>query len=208
MSLDSKPIPLSALQHYLYCPRQCALIHNEQVWAENRFTAEGQQLHKKANEGPDEHRASGSILRHLHVSSQKYHLTGICDIVEKDRDGTLTPVEYKRGKPKSHRADEVQVCAQALCLEEMFQTKVPQGLIFYGKTRRRTAINIDDNLRSLTLQIIKHTSILFQNNTTPTAEYNKALCDHCSLIDLCLPQALRLKRGAASWFHQHLAKEP
>ena len=204
MSLDSKSIPLSALQHYLYCPRQCALIHNEQVWAENRFTAEGQQLHKKANEGPDEHRTSGSILRQLHVSSQKYNLTGICDIVEKDRDGTLTPVEYKRGKPKSHRADEVQVCAQALCLEEMFQTKVHQGLIFYGKTRRRTAINIDDDLRSLTLQIIKDTSELFQNSTTPTAEHDPARCDQCSLIDLCLPHALRLKRGAKAWFHQHL----
>jgi CRISPR-associated exonuclease Cas4 len=207
MAPDSKPIPLSALQHFLYCPRQCALIHNEQVWAENRFTAEGQLLHKKANEGPDEHRASGSILRQLRVSSKKYNLSGICDIVEKDRDGILTPVEYKRGKPKAHRADEVQVCAQALCLEEMFHTTVARGLIFYGKTRRRTPLKIDDDLRTLTHQIIAGTTKLFADRSTPTASYEKGRCDNCSLIDLCMPHALRLKRGAKSWFKQNLSIE-
>ena len=205
MPAPPKLIPLSALQHFLYCPRQCALIHSEQVWAENRFTAEGQQLHKKANEGPDEHRSSGSILRQLRVSSQVYNLSGICDIVERDRDGTLIPVEYKRGKPKAHRADEVQVCAQALCLEEMFQTTVTQGLIFYGKTRRRTPLEIDENLRSLTLQILEGTSKLFANRSTPTASYEKGRCDHCSLIDLCMPHALRLQRGARSWFSQRIS---
>lgn len=204
MPAPPKPIPLSALQHFLYCPRQCALIHNEQVWAENRFTAEGQLLHQKANEGPDEHRAHGSILRQLRVSSQKYNLSGICDIVEQGRDGSLTPVEYKRGKPKSHRADEVQVCAQALCLEEMFQTTVTEGLIFYGKTRRRTPVKIDDNLRALTLQIIDGTRQLFADRSTPTASYEKSRCDNCSLIDLCMPHALRLKRGAKSWFASRL----
>ena len=118
MTAEAQLIPLSALQHFLYCPRQCALIHNEQAWAENRFTAEGQLLHKKANEGADEHRASGSILRHLHVSPEIHGLSGICDIVEipdlkskiSDQKSTrsVTPVEYNRGKPKSHRADEVQ----------------------------------------------------------------------------------------------------
>jgi len=204
MPAPPKPIPLSALQHFLYCPRQCALIHNEQVWAENRFTAEGQQLHKKANEGPDEHRASGSILRQLRVSSREHNLSGICDIVERDRDGSLTPVEYKRGKPKLHRADEVQVCAQALCLEEMFQTTVTQGLIFYGKTRRRTPLPIDENLRALTLETIAGTRELFQIQATPSADYQKGRCDNCSLIDLCMPHALRLKRGAKSWFTSRL----
>lgn len=205
MPAPPKPIPLSALQHFLYCPRQCALIHNEQVWAENRFTAEGQLLHQKANEGPDEHRANGSILRQLRVNSEEHNLVGICDIVEQDRDGTLTPVEYKRGKPKSHQADEVQVCAQALCLEEMFQTTVTEGLIFYGKTRRRTSLEIDDDLRFLTLEIINGTKQLFANRSTPSANYEKSRCDNCSLIDLCLPHALRLKRGAKSWFSQRLA---
>ena len=202
-------IPLSALQHFLYCPRQCALIHNEQAWAENRFTAEGQLLHKKANEGPDEHRASGSILRHLHVSSEIHNLTGICDIVEVSSGDlrspkTVTPVEYKRGKPKSHRADEVQVCAQAICLEEMFATEIPTALIFYGKTRRRTEIPLDEGLRSLTFSTIAAVHEMKHTGLTPTAEYEARKCDACSLIELCQPRALRLKRGASAWFQSRL----
>lgn len=232
-------LPLSALQHWLYCPRQCALIHNEQAWAENRFTAEGQLLHKKANEGPDEHRASGSILRHLHVSSKKHGISGICDIVEihpagenfrseisnlKSSPGGVSndihslkseisnskstqrvvPVEYKRGKPKSHRADEVQVCAQALCLEEMFQTDIPLALIFYGKTRRRTEVPLDAALRDLTVSTIAAVHEMKATGITPTAEYESRKCDACSLIDLCQPKSLRLQRGAASWFATQL----
>jgi len=208
MNAEEQPIPISALQHWLYCPRQCALIHNEQVWAENRFTAEGQLLHKKANEGPDEYRAAGSILRHLNVSSETLGITGICDIVEKSRDGRYTPVEYKRGKPKAHRADEVQVCAQALCLEEMFQTQIPVALIFYGTTRRRTEVPLDDSLRALTLSTIAAVREMKATGITPAAEYDARRCDACSLIDLCQPKALRLKRGAASWFQSRLNSEP
>ncbi|TAG11503.1 MAG: CRISPR-associated protein Cas4 [Verrucomicrobia bacterium] len=201
------PIPLSSLQHWLYCPRQCALIHNEQVWAENRFTAEGQLLHKKANEGPDEHRATGSILRALHVSSEKLGISGICDIVVKSMDGRYTPVEYKRGKPKSHRADEVQVCAQALCLEEIFQTEIPNALIFYGTTRRRTEVPLDQTLRDLTLATIAAVHEMKRSGITPLAGYDARKCDACSLIDLCQPKALRLKRGAAAWFSHQLASD-
>ncbi|MFD2255920.1 CRISPR-associated protein Cas4 [Luteolibacter algae] len=204
MDSSASAIPLSALQHYLYCPRQCALIHNEQIWAENRFTAEGQLLHKKANEGPDEHRSSGSILRHLHVSSNQYGLSGICDIVEKQRDGNFVPVEYKRGKPKAHRADEVQVCAQAICLEEMFHTKIPVGLIFYGKTRRRIEVRLDETLRTLTLSTVSKVRRLKECETTPSAEYDPGKCAACSLIDLCQPRALRFKRGASAWFLNRL----
>jgi CRISPR-associated exonuclease Cas4 len=203
-----KVIPLSALQHYLFCPRQCALIHNEQVWAENRFTAEGQVLHKKANEGPDEHRAEGSVLRHLHVASKQYNISGICDIVEISTGGEVTPVEYKRGKPKSHRADEVQLCAQALCLEEMLETTVSEGLIFYGKTRRRKQFPIDDELRELTVKIIQDTAKIFLTGETPNAQYCEHKCPHCSLIDLCMPHAMRLKRGAKSWFETQLKSNP
>lgn len=214
MPTEIQPIPLSALQHFLYCPRQCALIHNEQAWAENRFTAEGQLLHKKANEGPDEHRASGSILRHLHVSSEIHHLSGICDIVEihdlKSQISNLkstrsvTPVEYKRGKPKSHHADEVQVCAQALCLEEMFQTEILTALIFYGKIRRRTEIPLTAELRALTLSTIAAIHEMKLNGLTPSADYEARKCDACSLIHLCQPKSLRLKRGAAAWFQSRL----
>jgi CRISPR-associated exonuclease Cas4 len=212
------PISISALQHWLYCPRQCALIHNEQVWAENQFTAEGQLLHKKANEGPDEHRSSGSILRHLHISSETFNITGICDIVEfqnfksqisnlKRAKFNVVPVEYKRGKPKSHRADEVQVCAQALCLEEMFQTEIPLGLIFYGKTRRRTEVILDQELRDLTLSTITAVHEMKQSGITPLAEYDCSKCDACSLIDHCQPKAMRLKRGVASWFGKQLTSD-
>lgn len=217
MNTEEQTIPISALQHWLYCPRQCALVHNEQAWAENRFTAEGQLLHKKANEGPNEYRAAGSILRHLHVSSENLGITGICDVVEvhdlKSQISNLkptrsvTPVEYKRGKPKAHRADEVQVCAQALCLEEMFQTKISSALIFYGTTRRRSEIPLDEGLRGLTLDTISSVHGMIASGLTPIAEYDSRKCDACSLIDLCQPKSMRFKRGTAAWFSSMLKSE-
>jgi len=208
---QARPIPLSALQHFLFCPKQCALIHNEQVWAENRFTAEGQVLHQKANQGPDELRPGIRILRALPVSSEKYLLSGICDIVEARFSGkrcarqnlqSLTPLEYKRGKPKSHRADEVQVCAQALCLEEMFQIRIDRGCIFYGEKRRRTEVPLDPELRALTCNIIEKTHALFQSGTTPQADYNKARCANCSLLSLCMPKRRDRRISAANWFQE------
>ncbi len=212
---DDRSVPLSALQHYLFCPKQCALIHNEQVWAENRFTAEGQVLHKKANEGPDETRPGVRILRSLPVSSAQYGLTGICDIVEARFSGrrfspasleSLVPIEYKRGKPKSHRADEVQVCAQAFCLEEMFEAPVENGLIFYGQNRRRTEVPIDDSLRRLTRDIIEKTHALFRSKETPQQNYEKARCGNCSLIELCLPKRKSRRISAANWFQDSLTE--
>ena len=119
MIADADAVPISALQHWLYCPRQCALIHLEQSWAENRFTAEGRILHERADRGTDESRLGVRIARGLSVNSRRHGLVGKCDVVEFHRDGSVLPVEYKRGRPKAHRADEVQICAQALCLEEM-----------------------------------------------------------------------------------------
>ncbi len=214
---DNRPVPLSALQHYLFCPKQCALIHNEQVWAENRFTAEGQVLHQKANEGPDESRPGVRILRSLPVSSERHGLTGVCDIVEARFSGkrftpanlqSLTPLEYKRGKPKSHRADEVQVCAQAFCLEEMFTTTVDRGLIFYGEKRRRTEVPLDEPLRRLTLEIIEKTHVLFRSGRTPSQDYQKERCGNCSLIDLCLPKKRTRRNSADDWFTGSLAQTP
>jgi hypothetical protein len=112
-------LPLSALQHYLHCPRQCALIHLEEVWAENEFTAEGRVVHERAHEGPDERRAAVRTMRGNPVVSRALGISGQCDVVEFHADGTVLPVEDKRGKPKGHRADEVQLCAQAVALEEM-----------------------------------------------------------------------------------------
>jgi CRISPR-associated exonuclease Cas4 len=129
-------LPISALQHLLYCERQCALIHVEQVWAENQFTAEGQVMHEKAHEGPDEMKAGVRIARGLAVKSEALGLSGQCDVVEfhlvgtrcAARDFSVLPIEYKRGKPKAHRADEVQLCAQAMCLEEMLCSRACQGV--------------------------------------------------------------------------------
>ena len=200
-------ILLSALQHWLYCPRQCALIHLEQVWAENRLTAEGRVLHERAHEGADETRPGVRITRGLPVHSLRLGITGQCDIVEFHRDGAILPVEYKRGRPKAHRADEVQLCAQGMCLEEMLDLSpgtIAGGHLFYGQRRRRTEVGFDDGLRRLvaeTAQAIHNTLV---SGITPTAEYNEKLCRACSLINLCQPRAFDRKRGAAAWFAARL----
>lgn len=201
---EDQLLPLSALQHWLYCPRQCALIHLEQVWEENRFTAEGQVLHRKAHDGPDESRGGIRITRGLPVSSRDLGISGQCDVVEFHRDGTVLPVEYKRGKPKSHRADEVQLCAQAMCLEEMLAVSIARGCLFYGEKRRRQDIVFDASLREL----VKATSMalheMIRSRQTPAAEYAARRCDACSLIHLCEPHSLRFRRGADAWFHARL----
>ena len=147
-------IPLSALQHYLFCPRQCALIHVEQIWAENAATAEGRLLHERADAGGGETRPGVRIARGLALRSFALGVSGKADVVEfhdarRGERGRPFPVEYKRGKPKSHRADEVQLCAQAICLEEMFDTSIAAGALFYGVTRRRFAVVFDEDLRAL-----------------------------------------------------------
>jgi CRISPR-associated exonuclease Cas4 len=144
-------IPLSALQHYLFCPRQCALIHVEQMWAEDAATAEGRLLHEKVDAGGGETRPGVRIARSLAIRSLALGVVGKADVVEfHGRAGRPFPVEYKRGRPKSHRADEVQLCAQAICLEEMFGSAVETGALFYGETRRRSAVTFDADLREIT----------------------------------------------------------
>ncbi len=209
MTEDPDPVHLSALQHYLYCPRQCALIHVERVWAENRATAEGRVLHERAHSGGGETRPGVRITRGLAVRSERYGLTGVCDLVEIHRDGRIVPVEYKRGKPKGHRADEVQLCAQALCLEEVFglpEGGIAEGYLFYGKRQRRIAVTFDPALRALTLSIAAKVRDMKTHGLTPVATYVPGLCDPCSLKDLCQPRAMRLKRGAAAWFTAQLAQ--
>lgn len=201
------PVPLSALQHYLYCPRQCALIHVERVWAENRATAEGRVLHEKTDSGHGESRPGVRIARSLVVASPAHGLVGVCDVVEFHEDGRIIPIEYKRGRPKSHRADEVQICAQAICLESHFNRvagNISEGFLYYGKQRRRTVVPFDDELRSLTLSVAADVARMKQDGITPTAEYSAKRCDNCSLIALCQPKAMRFKRGTASWFKVQL----
>jgi CRISPR-associated exonuclease Cas4 len=215
MFSEAELLPLSALQHWLYCPRQCALIHLEQAWAENRFTAEGRVLHEKAHDGADETRAGVRITRGLPVRSLTLGISGQCDVVEFHAGASgdlgsessdmksarrVVPVEYKRGKPKSHRADEVQVCAQALCLEEMLGIAIGSGCLYYGEKRRRTEVVFDPELRQLVIETAAALHAMIAARQTPLAVYEPRRCDACSLIDECLPKTLRFKRGAAAWF--------
>lgn len=205
MFTEDQLLPISALQHLLFCPRQCALIHLEQVWADNQFTAEGNKIHKNAHDNHAATRAGVRITHSLPVSSRLHGLSGQCDIVEFHKNGDVIPIEYKRGKPKSHRADEVQLCAQALCLEEMLKTHIPQAFIFYGKRKRRTPVSLDKALRDITHKTAQELHALIKSRSTPPPNYIKKLCAACSLIDLCQPHAaVRLQRGARSWFQDQL----
>ena len=195
-------LPLSALQHLLFCERQCALIHVERLWEENRFTAEGRVLHEKVDEGRGESRPGVRITRSLQLRSEALGLHGVADVVELHRgaDGGWLPfpVEYKRGKPKAHDADLVQLCAQAMCLEECFGTPVPQGALFYGQTRRRLDVVFDEGLRNLTTQTAARLHELIDGGVTPRAVREKK-CEACSLLEVCLPDAMSRPRGAAAW---------
>jgi len=207
MYSDDELLPLSALQHWLFCPRQTALILLEQAWADNRFTAEGNALHDKAHDGHEESRPGLRITRTLPVVSRRLGIAGQCDIVEFHENGDVLPVEYKRGKPKSHEADRVQLCAQAMCLEEMLETEIPRGFLFYGKRKRRTPVEFDQKLRALTDSTAASLHDMIRSRGTPAAEYEPRKCDSCSLIDQCQPKGLRLKRGAAAWFQATLSAD-
>lgn len=196
-------IMLSALQHYQFCPRQCALIHVEQQWAENRFTAEGNILHQRADSQRSEWQGDVRIVRSLPICSQQYGLSGLADVVEFHADGTVFPVEYKRGRPKKDSCDEVQLCAQALCLEEMLDVDIPSGALFYGQKKRRKEILFDADLRSLTQKIISATHDLIQAGVTPSAHYDKR-CDACSLVQLCMPKSCAEKRSVDRYLQNML----
>ncbi len=208
---ESGLLPISALQHLLFCERQCALIHLEQVWADNEFTSEGNLLHERTHEGPDESRPGIRIARGMLVRSFALGLSGQCDVVEFHQGSAgaslasseIVPVEYKRGKPKGHAADEVQLCAQALCLEEMLGQTVERGMLYYGKRRRRTAVVFDLPLRELTRESARRLHALIDARSTPIAQREKK-CESCSLLEICLPDALRLRKGVASWFATQL----
>lgn len=204
---DENVIALSALQHYLYCPRQCALIHVEQLWAESRHTAEGRVLHERADKPQAERRRGVRTVTAMPLAHDELGISGIADVVEfhPSPDGErIFPVEYKRGRPKAHRADEVQLCAQALCLESMLGQAVPEGALFYGETRRRTDVIFDAELRRLTLETIAATRSMLDAGITPLADYTPKRCDACSLIDLCQPKLLRRSVSVATWLTREL----
>jgi CRISPR-associated exonuclease Cas4 len=183
-----KSIPLSALQHYAYCPRQCALIHNEQLWADNWHTAKGNILHERVDRGEPETRKGVRFERNVHVNAPKLRLVGKLDLLEVElATGKRSPVEYKKGSSKPDDWDRIQLCAQVLCLEEMLDIKIEEGALWYWRTRRREQVNMDEALRAKTLKVIAQVAALFDSLSIPKAVYGKH-CNACSLLDDCNPR--------------------
>ena len=226
MSNDTDMVMLSALQHYLFCPRQCALIHVEGLWSENYLTSAGRRMHERVDSGQKETRRGVHLATSLRLVSNRLNMLGVADLVEfhltdnefddagrrraarlPGREGWWRPfpVEYKRGSPKGHRADEVQLCAQAICLEEMLKVTIAEGALFYGEPRRRVLINFDNELRLLTKSIVAETHKLIKSGVTPPACYSKA-CEACSLKEVCRPREVDSGRSVRQWVESEIAR--
>lgn len=192
------PIAISALQHYAYCPRQFALIHIEQAWEENRFTAEGRVLHERVDSGVAEQRHGVRSERGVLLRSESYRLTGKMDLLEIEQGDPpkYFPVEYKRGKPKVEDWDRIQLCAQALCIEEMRGIHVDEGAIWYWKVRKREPVMIDNALRRTTIEMIEAAHALLASGRTPPPTEDVKRCRACSLYDLCEPDTFRRDHSA------------
>jgi CRISPR-associated exonuclease Cas4 len=194
--VDDDALPISGLQHLAFCPRQWGLIHLEQVWVENLRTAEGRLLHERADLPGESRRAAVRTVRGMWLRSERLRLTGRADIVE--FGPAPYPVEYKRGKSKPNDCDTVQLCAQALCLEEMLQTTIEVGAIFYGSPRRRLEVEFTPQLRSSTEELAATMHRLYRSGVTPAAAPGFH-CRNCSLVDVCLPKVTSHKDDAARW---------
>ena len=208
-------LPLSGIQHFAFCRRQWALIHLEQQWQENLRTVEGSLLHQRAHDASlRERRGDLLILRSLSVVSHTLGLSGQCDVVEfyasskgvplHGEEGLWLPfpVEYKRGRPIAHQADELQICAQAMCLEEMYHTAIPEGAIFYLSSHRRQIVELDASLRQLVWETAKELHRIRSTLTVPAARYSPR-CNRCSLREYCMPGT---KQSARTYCEQ-LAQE-
>lgn len=203
MYAEDQLLPISALQHLIFCERQAALIHVERLWAENVWTVQGQHLHRKAHQTHAATMAGVRIASSLPLRSLKLGLVGQADVVEFHPDGTIIPIEYKRGQPKKNDSDRVQICAQTFCLEEMLKTNIESGFLFYGKRKRRTEVLFDSILRQRTTAAIARLREIIDNRETPPAT-RLPKCDSCSLLQLCLPDAMRFKTGASQFNQRQL----
>lgn len=219
---DEDLLLLSGLQHAMFCERQWGLIHLEGLWLENRFTAEGRHLHEKTDSDEVECRPGVRIARGLRLRSLRYGIIGRGDVVEfhevvdpgsKGLGVALPrvkghwqpfPIEYKRGKPKPDRCDEVQLCAQALCLEEMLGGRVPVGALYYGLPHRRYDVALDGDLRDETVSLIFRLHELHGKGMSLPPRFDRR-CQRCSLLDLCLPRPLSMGSSARSWLDQNLS---
>lgn len=193
MEDEKQSLFISALQHYAYCPRQFALVHIEQVWSENYFTAHGNLLHERVDSHEPEQRGNVRFERSVAVNSRQLQITGKLDLLEIEGKPVTRyfPVEYKRGKPKIEDWDKIQLCAQALCLEEMRGIQIEEGALWYWKVRKREPVFFDQQLRELTLATIQNAHALLASAKTPAPTEKKIRCRACSLIDLCEPDVFR-----------------
>ncbi len=197
MSLQTETEPdwlmISALQHYAYCPRQFALIHIEQAWDENRFTAEGRLLHERVDSYESEQRGDVRYERSISVLSYQLRVRGKLDLLEISGKPAKIyfPVEYKRGKSKVEDWDRIQLCAQALCLEEMREIRIDSGALWYWQVRKRETVQFDEAMRTITQQTIEAAHALLASGKTPVPTSHKQRCRACSLVDLCEPEAFR-----------------
>jgi len=192
VSDPADPIPLSALQHWCYCPRQCALIHVEQVFAENLYTLRGQVVHKQVDQPGVETRAGLRVERALPVWSDRLGLIGKADVVEFEADGTPYPVEYKHGArdkaPWIAACDDLQLAAQAICLEEMTGKPVSGGALFYAKSKRRREVRIDAGLRARVAEAVAAVRVMLDDAVLPASTFDRR-CEKCSLAEICQPAA-------------------
>jgi len=195
-------VMLSALQHLLFCPRQCALIHVEQLWIENRLTAEGRILHERVHTAARESRRKSRTEYDMPIRSLKLGLIGRADVVDfhlrDDGQWQPYPVEYKRGRPKKDDSDLVQLCAQGLCLEEMLSIKVPVGALYYGKKKRRLEVEFDQTLRVTTMDTASQLHKLINSGQTPSPYYSRR-CDTCSFLEYCLPKTAGKRNKVANY---------
>lgn len=212
-------LPLSGIQHFVFCRRQWALIHVEQQWQENVLTAEGRILHKRTDDPFFTEVRHGVVTaRAVPIASYRLGLSGICDVVEftvapaglklPGRDGFYhaAPVEYKRGKPKNDPCDEVQLCAQAMCLEEMLSISIPAGFLYYGETRHRIQVDLTAELRQLVCSMSEEMHAYFSRGYTPRVKPSKA-CRSCSLVDICLPVLYENVLPASKYIRQQIESE-
>ena len=202
-------IMISALQHYSFCPRQCALIHIEQTWTESGRTAEGRIMHERVHDESRESRGDVRIDYGVSLRSLRLGLIGKADVVEFHRrlEGPWRPfpVEYKRGKPKADDCDKVQLCAQAICLEEMLSVTIPAGALFYGQTRHRLDVIFDEVLRRETEETARRAHALIASGRTPPPVYEKR-CESCSLMADCLPKTIQKRRSVKNYLTRILGE--
>lgn len=213
--MNREPLMISALQHFAFCRRQWALIHIEQIWQDNVRTVEGNLMHRRAHDEKQiEKRGDVIVMRGLRVHSRRLCVNGICDVVEFHRcsDGITLPgyeglwkpypIEYKKGKPKLHDADELQLCAQAICLEEMLMCDVLEGSLYYGEPHRRTRVVFDRDMRERVADMLSEMHQYTERGYTPKPKPTKG-CNACSLKDMCLPK-LHKSLSVSAYIGQHI----